>query len=118
MTPTGSPGIRWMSRKTTVTTTAITGSSARTRRTRYALRRSLLEPHVVEADALGLLVEALHARPRRAQAEEVTIADHRHLLVELARLLFPQRHTFLDIGLASQLLLKLGDVVVGRPARP
>jgi hypothetical protein len=34
MTPTGSPGIRWMSRKTTVTTTAITGNNARTRRTR------------------------------------------------------------------------------------
>ena len=34
MTATGSPGIRWISRKTTVTTTAITGITARRRRMR------------------------------------------------------------------------------------
>src|SRR5262249_39327088 len=118
MTPTGSPGIRGMSRKTTGTTTAITGNNARTRPTREALSLSLLEPHVVEADALGLLVEALHGRPRRAQAEEIAVADHRHLLVELARLLLPQRHALLRIGLAYQLVLEFRDVLVRRPSRP
>src|SRR6185503_1608537 len=118
ITLTGSPGMRWMSRNTTVTTTAITGSSASTRRTRYALRRSLLEPHVVEADAVRLLVEALHGGARGAEPEEIAVADDGDLLVEHARLLLPQGHALLGIRLAPQLFLKLGDVLVGGPARP
>src|SRR6476469_3964205 len=101
-----------MSMNTTVTTTAITGMTARRRRIRYAnmrdgqtawrtggrllgrirsarlrlrlaKRRLFLEPHVVEADALGGLVEALHGVARRPQPEEIAVADDRDLLVEL-----------------------------------
>src|SRR5262249_47968887 len=78
----------------------------------------LLDPHVVEADALGLLVEALRGVPDRAQPEEVAVPDHRHLVVEQPRLLLPERHALLGIGLARQLGLELLDVLVGRPARP
>src|ERR1700716_4298488 len=102
MTLTGSPGIRRMSRKTTVTTTASTGTSVRSRRIRYAVTRYgeqasphedgardltlLLDPHVVEADALGLLVEALGRVADGAKPGEVAVADHRHFLVELTGL--------------------------------
>src|SRR5215472_6986451 len=109
MTLTGSPGIRWMSRKTTVTTTASTGTSVRSRRIRYAVTRYgaeappswaapaaliglLLDPHVGEPHPLRLLVEALRGVPDRAQRGEVAVADDRHLLVDLARLLLPHRH--------------------------
>src|SRR5437773_1462669 len=78
----------------------------------------LLDPHVVEADALGLLVEALRGVADGPQPEEIAVADHRHLLVELPRLLLPQRHALLGIGLARQLGLELQDVLVGGPARP
>ena len=37
ITATGSPGIGWISRKTIVTTTAMTGITARRRRARYAV---------------------------------------------------------------------------------
>src|SRR5262245_22223 len=98
-----------MMRKTTVTTTAMTGINASRRRTRYALRRSLLEPHVVEPDALRLLVEPLHGGPGRAQPEEIAVTDHGDLLVELPRLLLPQGHPLLGIRLPGQLGLELGD---------
>src|SRR5262245_15904284 len=77
-----------------------------------------LDPHVVEADALGLLVEALCGVADRAKPEQVAVPDHRHLLVEQPRLLLPERRALLRIGLARQLGLDLGDVLVGRPARP
>src|SRR5262249_23013077 len=78
----------------------------------------LLDPHVVEADALGLLVETLRAGANRAKPEQIAVPDHRHLFVELPRLLLPERHALLGIGLAGQLGLELQDVLVGRPARP
>src|SRR5262249_56026947 len=78
----------------------------------------LLDPHVVEADPLGLLVEALRGVADRAKPEQVAVADHRHLLVELTRLLLPERHALLGIGLARQLGLEPLDVLVGRPAGP
>src|SRR5690348_4231910 len=69
----------------------------------------LLDPHVVEADALGLVVEALRRVADGAQPEEVAVANHRHLLVELPRLLLPERRALLGIGLARQLGLELRD---------
>src|SRR5213596_3788825 len=106
-----------MRRKVTVTTTTRTGTSARALRRREAVT-SLVEPHVVEADALGLLVEALHRGPHRAQAEQVAVPDHGHLLVELPGLLLPQRHALLRIRLARELGLESQNVLVGGPARP
>src|SRR5215510_10861413 len=124
-----------MSRKTTVTTTASTGTSVRSRRIRYAVTRYgreappartapaalmalLLDPHVGEPHPLGLLVEAPGRVADRAERGEVAVADHRHLLVDLARLLLPHRHALLGIGLARHLGLELQDVLVGGPARP
>src|SRR5262249_58970268 len=62
----------------------------------------LLDPHVVEADALGLLVEALCRVADRAQPEQIAVPDHRHLVVELLGLLLPERHALLGIGLAGE----------------
>src|SRR2546425_12615156 len=67
----------------------------------------LLDPHVVEANTLRLLVEALRGVPDCAQPEEIAVADHRDLLVELPGLLLPERHALLRIGLARQLGLEL-----------
>src|SRR5947209_19120423 len=80
----------------------------------------LLDPHVVEANTLRLLVEALRGVPDGAQPEEIAVADHRDLLVELSGLLRPERHTLLRHGLARQLGLEPQDVLVrglSRPAR-
>src|ERR1700730_8637566 len=78
----------------------------------------LLQPDVVEAHALDRLVEALHRVAGRAEAEEVAVADDRHLLVELPGLLLPERHALLGIGLAGQLRLQLQDALVARPSGP
>src|SRR5215510_7071466 len=124
-----------MSRKTTVTTTASTGTSVRSRRIRYAvtcygreappawtapaaLMALLLDPHVVEADALGLLVEALRGVADRAEPEQIAVPDHRYLLIEEARLLLPERHALLGIGLPRQLGLDPQTLLVGVPTRP
>src|SRR5499426_2439292 len=124
-----------MSRKTTVTTTASTGTSVRSRRIRYAVTRygraappawtapaalmaPLLDPHVGEPHPLRLLVEALGRVADRAERGEVAVADDRHLLVDLAGLLLPHRHALLGVGLARHLGLELQDVLVRGPARP
>src|SRR5262245_8527271 len=124
-----------MSRKTTVRTTASTGTSVSSRRIRYAVTRYgraappawtapaalmalLLDPHVGEPHPLRLLVEALGRVADRAERGEVAVADDRHLLVDLARLLLPHRHALLGVDLARHLGLELQDVLVGRPARP
>src|SRR6266852_5232688 len=80
--------------------------------------RLFLQPDIVEAHALDRLVEALHRVAGRAEAEEVAVADDRHLLVELPGLLLPQRHALLGIGLPGQLRLQLQDALVGGPAGP
>src|SRR5262249_26382448 len=135
MTLTGSPGIKWMSRKTTVTTTASTGTSVRSRRIRYAVTRYggaaspartppaaltalLLDPHVDEPHPLHLLVVALRRVADRTQRGEVPAADYRYLVVDLARLLLPHRHALLGVGLARHLGLELQDVLVRGPPRP
>src|SRR5580765_1278409 len=135
-----------MSMKTTVSTTASTGTSAIRRRRRYvvmltvgyARRRSLargrgpgsrcaarvpgatlfLQPHPPEPRALGLLVEAHHRFPRGAQAEEVAVADDRNLVVEELGLLLPERIALLGVGLAGELGIDGGDLLVGRPPGP
>src|SRR5262252_9244196 len=89
-----------------------------TRKPRSWALTLLLDPHVVEADALGLLVEALRAVADRTKPEQVAVPDHRNLLVELPRLLLPERHALLGIGLARQLGLEPQDALVGRPAGP
>src|SRR5579859_5256082 len=51
MTDAGSPGIRWIRRKTTTPTTASTGTSATTRPAAYrAMRPSVRHPRVPEAN--------------------------------------------------------------------
>src|SRR5262252_1155042 len=89
-----------------------------TRKPRSWALTLLLDPHVVEADALGLLVEALRAVADRAKPEQIAVPDHRDLFVELPRVLLPERHALLGIRLARQLVLEPLDVFVGRPARP
>src|SRR5438046_207267 len=112
MTATGSPGIRWISRNTTVTTTIITGTTASTRRARYAVTGSpshvaepalLVQPHPPEARPLGLVAEALHGLADSAQAEEVAVPGDRHLLVEQLRHLLPEGVALLLIRLPREL---------------
>src|ERR1700720_2432840 len=69
--------------------------------------RLLLQPDIVEAHPLRRLVEPLHRVARRAEAEEVAVADDRHLLVELPGLLLPEGETLRRIDLPGQLLLHL-----------
>src|SRR2546427_281693 len=56
--------------------------------------------------------------PGRPEAEEVTIPDDRHLLVELSRLARPERIALPGVELAGQLVLELQDVLVAGPTRP
>src|SRR4029077_527844 len=80
--------------------------------------RLFLQPDIVEAHPLRRLVDALHGVARGAEAEQIAVADDRHLLVELAGLLLPERHALLGVRLPRQLLLDLQDALVGGPARP
>src|SRR6267142_2054997 len=110
-----------MSRKTTVTTTASTGTSVRSRRIRYAVTWASGEaPPWTPASPVSrrYFSKTLGRVADRAKRGEVAVANHRHLFVDLAGLLLPHRHALLGVHFARQLGLELQDVLVGGPARP
>src|SRR5262245_31263759 len=144
----GSPGIRWIRKNTTVTTTAITGITARSRRARYVnslhggprtgpphppgARRTpgnpgrssvspwrlLLHPDAPEAGALRLVVESLDGFARGTEPEEIAIAGHRNLVVEDPGQLLPQGVALLGVGFPRELPHVRLDLLVARPPGP
>src|SRR5262245_66192192 len=79
---------------------------------------SSVQPHVVEARALGVLVEPLDVLLDGPQPVEVSQPDRRHLLVPEPRLLLPENTPPLGVGLARQLLGGPLDLLVTGPAGP
>src|SRR5262249_50770424 len=79
---------------------------------------SLVQPDVVEARALRLLVEALDLAGRGPEPVEIPVANRRDLLVEEARLLLPEGEQLLGIGLPGELPIDGLDLLVAGPPRP